>query len=693
VSTPQVHEIEYPFSYLAPNGKVFTIGPSEDNSFFLDVDNQTWTPVGGASGVVNGSSVMYRPGKILYTGGAPTIIPSSTAKATSAAIDLTAANPTWRTVPSMAHARVYHTLTMLPDGTVLALGGEGTSNQAIVTSGVLPAEIWDPATETWTTVAPMAAARNYHSTAVLMPDARVLVAGGGHYQDGTGPGQFSAQMYSPPYLFNGSRPTISNAPAAATYGSDMTITTPDAASIRKVSLVSLAADTHQSDMDQRFVPLDFTAGSGSLTVQAPANASLAPAGTYMLFIVDDKGVPSVASMVGMSRSLTAPATPAAPTASAGDGQATVNWTAPDDGGSTITKYTVTPYIGSTAQTPKQVTGNPAATSMTISGLTNGTAYTFKVSATNAVGTSSDSAASSAVTPAPPVASPLAFVQQVNKRVAAVTNALQPTANVTTGNRLVVLTGIWSAAKATASTVTDSAGNTYTKLTAIKANDDTELTVWSAPITNGGGTRPTITVRATGSADIGATVLEYSGLSTAAGAAVVDQLKTATGKTTVAANVSSGATAASTAAGELAMGFYVDSGFSNALTGDSTYIVRTNVSPTGDMEMLAQDRVLTSSGTTANPITRTGANTPWLAATVVFKVAAPPPQGQALAQARSVALTPTPDGADATGSATAATQPVEADKLVYAFTAVAPKARNDAASLLFCPLPIISVGLS
>ena len=69
VSTPQVHEEEYPFSYLAPNGKVFTIGPQEDNSFFLDVDAKTWTPVGGASGVVNGSSVMYRPGKILYSGG------------------------------------------------------------------------------------------------------------------------------------------------------------------------------------------------------------------------------------------------------------------------------------------------------------------------------------------------------------------------------------------------------------------------------------------------------------------------------------------------------------------------------------------------------------------------------------------------------------------------------------------------
>ena len=72
VSTSQVHEEEYPFSYLAPNGKVFTIGPSEDQSFFLDVNNQTWTPV-GSSGIVNGSSVMYRPGKILYSGGAASV--------------------------------------------------------------------------------------------------------------------------------------------------------------------------------------------------------------------------------------------------------------------------------------------------------------------------------------------------------------------------------------------------------------------------------------------------------------------------------------------------------------------------------------------------------------------------------------------------------------------------------------------
>ena len=176
----------------------------------------------------------------------------------------------------------------------------------------------------------------------------------------------------------------------------------------------------------------------------------------------------------------------------------MSWSAPDDGGSTITKYTVTPYVGSTAQTPKDVTGNPAATSTTISGLTNGTAYTFKVSATNAVGTSAQSAASDPVDPGRAGRRRPAFVQQVNKRRRGTRRlALQPTAAVTTGNRLIVQVGVWSFGKATASGVTDSAGNTYTKLTSVKASDDTELSVWSAPITAGGGTRPTVTVTTTG----------------------------------------------------------------------------------------------------------------------------------------------------------------------------------------------------
>ena len=95
---------------------------------------------------------------------------------------------------------------------------------------------------------------------------------------------------------------------------------------------------------------------------------------------------------------TAPAVPTGVSATGGNASATVSWTAPANGNSTITSYTVTPYIGSTAQPTTTVTGNPAPTTATVTGLTNGTAYTFKVTATNAVGTSAASGPSNAVTP-------------------------------------------------------------------------------------------------------------------------------------------------------------------------------------------------------------------------------------------------------------------------------------------------------
>ncbi|HEU5043332.1 MAG TPA: N,N-dimethylformamidase beta subunit family domain-containing protein, partial [Nocardioidaceae bacterium] len=105
--------------------------------------------------------------------------------------------------------------------------------------------------------------------------------------------------------------------------------------------------------------------------------------------------------------LTQPSVPGAPTgvtATAGNGSAAVTWTAPaDNGGSSISKFAVTPYIGTTAQTPVTVTGTPPATSTTVTGLTNGTTYTFTVSATNVTGTGPDSSASNAVTPSAPTA--------------------------------------------------------------------------------------------------------------------------------------------------------------------------------------------------------------------------------------------------------------------------------------------------
>jgi hypothetical protein len=125
-------------------------------------------------------------------------------------------------------------------------------------------------------------------------DGRVLVAGSG--RAGTAP-QLSAEIYSPPYLFHGPRPTISSAPAEAAYGSTFVINTPDAASISSVSLIRLSAATHGFNNGQNFQTLAFQQTTGALNIQAPANANLAPPGFYALFIVNSSGVPSVASVI------------------------------------------------------------------------------------------------------------------------------------------------------------------------------------------------------------------------------------------------------------------------------------------------------------------------------------------------------------------------------------------------------------
>ena len=96
------------------------------------------------------------------------------------------------------------------------------------------------------------------------------------------------------------------------YGAGFQIDTPDAAAIRKVALVRLGAVTHSVNMEQRYVPLNFTAGPGTLTATAPANANIAPPGVYMLFVLDDNGVPSISKMVTVSAAAPDTALPTAP---------------------------------------------------------------------------------------------------------------------------------------------------------------------------------------------------------------------------------------------------------------------------------------------------------------------------------------------------------------------------------------------
>ena len=159
----------------------------------------------------------------------------------------------------------------------------------------------------------------------------MLTAGSGN--DGPAVDQTRAEVFSPPYLFKGARPSITAAPDLVQYGSAFEVQTPDAASIASVSLIRPGAVTHAFDEDQRFLSLSFTAGAGSLTILAPANANLAPPGYYMLFLVNSAGVPSVASFLHFDTPGADHEAPSAPISLSGQGaigSATLTWTASTD---------------------------------------------------------------------------------------------------------------------------------------------------------------------------------------------------------------------------------------------------------------------------------------------------------------------------------------------------------------------------
>jgi len=290
----------YPHMFVLSDGRVLAAATTEAPivSRVLDLATQTWSVV-DPTAVDGGSSVMYAPNKIMKSGRSvdpdQPVIPST---ATTFVLDMNQPTPSWRQTAPMNFARTYHTLTLLPDGTVLATGGGPTTDALGVNNAVLAAELWSPVTETWTTLASMQRPRLYHSNALLLPDARVLVLGGGRFNGGNAPtDQLESEIFSPPYLFKGARPVITSAPASAAYGTSITVQTPDAASIGSVSLIRLGSVTHSFNMEQRIVQLPFTAAAGTLSVQTPANANLAPPGHYMLFILNTNGVPSLASIV------------------------------------------------------------------------------------------------------------------------------------------------------------------------------------------------------------------------------------------------------------------------------------------------------------------------------------------------------------------------------------------------------------
>ena len=291
----------YPFIFQLSDGRVIHVGGSEyaTDTEALDLNSQTWSVVDGRI-VDGGSATMYLPNKIMKAGSASDSQNSGPSSNTTFVLDMTQQSPTWKQTPSMAYPRSYLNLTTLPDGAVLATGGETDKNGGNIANAVYPAELWSPQTETWTTMASMHTPREYHSTALLLPDGRVLQSGMGA-DFGNVPNEMTAEFFSPPYLFKGPRPVISQAPSQIHYGAAFFVATPDAASIAKAVLIRTGAVTHFFDQNTRYVPVTFQPASGGLTLTAPANGFDAPPGYYMLFLVNNSGVPSIAPFVQLTQ--------------------------------------------------------------------------------------------------------------------------------------------------------------------------------------------------------------------------------------------------------------------------------------------------------------------------------------------------------------------------------------------------------
>jgi Domain of unknown function (DUF1929)/Glyoxal oxidase N-terminus len=274
----------YPRMFLAPDGRLFMAGENARTRYLNPSGAGTWTlgPARRYGRRDYGAAVMYDAGKILYVGGGLT---TNTAEI----INLNAATPRWRWTGSMAYPRRHLNAVVLPTGEVLVTGGSRGTVFNDYKRPVYAAELWNPATGLWTTLAANAVPRVYHSTSLLLPDGRVLHTGSGD----AGPDQRNAELFSPPYLFNGARPEITQVPDSVGYGTRFSVATPQAAAITKVSLVRLGSTTHAFDMNQRFQWLSFTRQDGALDVSMPGNPNRTPPGHYMLFVLDGSGVPSV----------------------------------------------------------------------------------------------------------------------------------------------------------------------------------------------------------------------------------------------------------------------------------------------------------------------------------------------------------------------------------------------------------------
>jgi hypothetical protein len=284
----------YPRMHLMPNGSVLTCGPQTKTALFNPArHNWRRLPSSRHGTRWEGTSALLPGGqRVLIVGGGEDRH-DRTPTGTAELLNLEAKDPAWRFTGSLRHRRFLHNLVLLPDGKALAVGGGTTARYE---NPIFFPEMYDPKTGTWTVMAAQTASRMYHSTALLLPDGRIFSAGQTR-------GRFAhyGEIYSPPYLFRGTelavRPVVSDVPARVPLGGRLQFSSPDAASIGKITLMRPCSVTHGNDTEQRAVPLQFSVSGDTVNARVPGNPNLVPPGYYMLFALNRAGVPAEAPWV------------------------------------------------------------------------------------------------------------------------------------------------------------------------------------------------------------------------------------------------------------------------------------------------------------------------------------------------------------------------------------------------------------
>ncbi len=332
---------QYPHLWWMPSGHALVAGPRKSDNWLFhpptpgqDDASSTDLPDMAAhrqwaTGALLGGTADGGSTQAMLFGGADVderaLTPPVVANATTTRFD--DVTGTWSAGPLMHAPRAFANGVNLPDGRVAVVGGgtgdtgndwnyrwHGTAAQKRI-------DLYDPVSDTFTYGNAQAEARTYHSTALLLPDARVLSMGddiNGPTGPGSGTATDTAETWTPPYLLNADgsarpRPSLTSAPVAVDYGQPFIAGTPDA--VTRAVLVAPGADTHATDMSQRIVELSAPVPtSGGVALTAPGSANLAPPGFYMLFLLDAQGTPSTARFVQIGAD---PPPPPAPTVTPG----------------------------------------------------------------------------------------------------------------------------------------------------------------------------------------------------------------------------------------------------------------------------------------------------------------------------------------------------------------------------------------